>query len=390
MGVSDKQKIIFVSNVFDNAKNGPAMYAQYLWRYFKDHPTIDFHVVAPFFLSGNDSRLHAAGVSSIAKLQYRKLAAVAAKLAKQDKRALIHANASHSVADLLAFRDRLIVQVNDYESATVFNDFFNKLRIKGLRNTLSSLLRYRQERKILKSAANIVCNSKYTQAIVTSRYHLDKKLCRVIYKAVDTSSFIDIADKTEPSFYPRGSKGKRFLFVGSNWSIKGLDTLIMAFSKVVEKHEDAFLTVVGGLNNASLQAMSTLAKRYKVTSNIEFSGQKNRADIANIMWSSDIFVLPSRQEAFGVAVIEAMAAGMPVIASKVGGIPEILDDERYGLLFEAENETQLSEAMHKLIIDHNRQSEMAVAGRQAVTRFSLEAMLPRIESLYKELAKISW
>jgi glycosyltransferase involved in cell wall biosynthesis len=112
----------------------------------------------------------------------------------------------------------------------------------------------------------------------------------------------------------------------------------------------------------------------------------HREDIHRILPALDLFVLPSRMEALGTAILEASACAVPVLGSNVGGIPECVLDGKTGYLFEKENPEELRHKL-KLLIDHpKRRREMGEAGRKMVEeRFSTERMVRETETLYREL-----
>jgi glycosyltransferase involved in cell wall biosynthesis len=117
-----------------------------------------------------------------------------------------------------------------------------------------------------------------------------------------------------------------------------------------------------------------------------FLGQRD--DVAARLSEADIFVLPSRTESLPNSVLEAMAAGLPVIASAVGGTPEIIDDGRTGLLSPAGDAHALAERISRVMRDAALGNDLARAARQeAEARFSFTRMVAAFDSLYsRELA----
>jgi glycosyltransferase involved in cell wall biosynthesis len=109
--------------------------------------------------------------------------------------------------------------------------------------------------------------------------------------------------------------------------------------------------------------------------------------VADVLAALDLFVLPSRHEGLGVAVLEAMAAGIPIVASAVGGLPEAVDEGRTGLLVPPEDPRALGAAIAELAGDVDRARRMGVAGRARVlAEFSMERMAEAYEALYVEVA----
>ncbi|RPI62920.1 MAG: glycosyltransferase, partial [Planctomycetaceae bacterium] len=110
-------------------------------------------------------------------------------------------------------------------------------------------------------------------------------------------------------------------------------------------------------------------------------------DVRGVLSASDIFVLPTRGEGFPLAVAEAMAAGLPVIASDVPGLAEVLDNGRAGMVFETNQAFALADAIEKLAGDADLRTHLAQAGRQRVIeQFTLDANIAAHEQLYEEVA----
>jgi len=119
---------------------------------------------------------------------------------------------------------------------------------------------------------------------------------------------------------------------------------------------------------------------------IHFLGR--RADVPKLLRGFDVFVLPSRFEGLPMTVIEAMAAGLPVVATKVGSLHEIVEDGGTGLLVRPKEPPELAAAVEKLVADERLRKVMGAAGRKvAVERFSLSAAARQHEELYRRLLR---
>ena len=113
-------------------------------------------------------------------------------------------------------------------------------------------------------------------------------------------------------------------------------------------------------------------------------GERN--DVPSILASSDVFVLPSNWEGLPYTVIEAMMAGLPVVATSVGGVPELVEDGVTGFLVPRSDPEALAEALQRLIDDPELRERMGKAGRQkAMCEFTLDRMLRETEKVYEEV-----
>lgn len=111
-----------------------------------------------------------------------------------------------------------------------------------------------------------------------------------------------------------------------------------------------------------------------------------QSDIPNLLAAADIFVLPSLQEALGLAVLEAMATGLPVVASRVGGIPELIESGSEGLLVTAADSTGLAAAIAELLVDSKRAAGLGAAARQRVlAEFTAPGMWQQTDTVYRNV-----
>ena len=166
-------------------------------------------------------------------------------------------------------------------------------------------------------------------------------------------------------------------------SDKDADTLLKGFRALRTACPGARLIVVG--DGPAADDVKRLALELGVRDAVEFMGF--RTDIPTMLARFDLFVLSSRTEGFGLALLEAMAAGVPVVASRVGGIPEVVDDGRTGLLFEAGNADDLCRVARCVLSDSDRRTRMVAAARHEVEqRFSLDRMCEEYRRIYRGLA----
>lgn len=180
------------------------------------------------------------------------------------------------------------------------------------------------------------------------------------------------------------SRLRRIITVANLRPEKAHETLIDAAAILIKEYPDAEFLIVGG--GERLAALKALADRRGVASHVRFLG--HRDDVPALMAESDVFALPSRSEAFPNSVLEAMAAGLPIVACSVGGIPELIDQERNGLLVPAGNATALSAALGRLMASPEWAASLGRAARQTVeARFSFDRMVRSFEGLYLDLLR---
>ena len=169
-------------------------------------------------------------------------------------------------------------------------------------------------------------------------------------------------------------------FIGWLLPIKGPMRLLKAMEGVWQDHADTNLVFIGkGDLDVDLRAE---ALKTGANGRVNFLGW--RSDIDEIMPLFDIFVLPSLNEGMGRVLVEAMAAGKPIVASNVGGIPDLVQHDHNGLLVPPGDEKALAAAIMQLIDDPVKAKMMGQRSRELCHQFSLEAMIGKIDNLYEE------
>ena len=163
--------------------------------------------------------------------------------------------------------------------------------------------------------------------------------------------------------------------------------LLQAFAQAAPQLPDALLLLVGPpdrLDPAYAESLKALAQELGLGQRVRFLG--SRADVPDILRASDVFVLSSDYEGNPLSVLEAMAAGLPVISTAVGGVPELVQDGATGLLVTAGDAHALAEAIVQMGRDPMRRAVMGDAARQtALQRFDVRVMSRAYATLYKQL-----
>jgi glycosyltransferase involved in cell wall biosynthesis len=161
----------------------------------------------------------------------------------------------------------------------------------------------------------------------------------------------------------------------------GPEHLIQAMGLIVAKHPQTKLLMAGsGEMRSQLEA---LTRQLGLTQNVSFLGIIEHFRVPGILQEVDIFVMPSIREGFGVAAVEAQAMEIPVVATRVGGIPEVVLDGETGILVEPEDSQQLAQAILTLIENPALRSQMGERGRKHVlTNYRWEDNAALMEKLY--------
>ncbi len=171
--------------------------------------------------------------------------------------------------------------------------------------------------------------------------------------------------------------------VGWLLPIKGPMILLKAMGRVWEKLSEVELVYVG--KGELQEALKAQAFQMGVSEKVKFLGWRD--DVEEIMPIMDLFVLPSLNEGMGRVLVEAMAAGKPIVASDCGGIPDLVEHEQTGLLVPPGNVQALAVAIQQILMDTEKARRMGEKGRAECHKFSLQTMLEKLETLYQDLLK---
>jgi sugar transferase (PEP-CTERM/EpsH1 system associated) len=241
------------------------------------------------------------------------------------------------------------------------------------------------DRLLYRLSDRILVPSEASKRIVMEMERIPARYISVLYNGVDISHFTPANGMGCEVRQELGLNCDE-LVVGTVGRLSpekgGVDVLVRAVERLRQIHPKARLLVVGdGPLRPDLEQVAS-----ELGSNAIFAG--TRTDVARLLSAMDIFVLPSLKEAMPIALLEAMAMRLPVIATTVGGVPEIVDDGKTGFLVPPGDEAALHCALHRLADDPLLMSMLARSGQAHVqANFTLDSMVAQVERLYDTLAE---
>jgi colanic acid/amylovoran biosynthesis glycosyltransferase len=230
--------------------------------------------------------------------------------------------------------------------------------------------RWRLDKKI-ERALFVCCISHFcrSQAMI---FTLTEKWDRlhIIHCGVNPDLFVPV-DSTTPH--------KRLLYVGRLAANKGLPILLQSLASLQSSHPEITLTVVGdGEDRSFLEQMSL---QLGLQERVNFVGYKSQTEVRQYLQQSEVFVLPSFAEGIPVVLMEAMAAGVPVVATQIAGISELVEDGINGYLVPPGDSISLTKRIESLLGDGELRSRLGASGRLKVEReFNLDR---EVERLYR-------
>ena len=238
----------------------------------------------------------------------------------------------------------------------------------GLLNTLRSC----------KLVDRIVVNSEYMRTNVVTWYGINRDKIVVIPNGVDLRRFNECNDKLVLDGDPS------ILYLGHLRRRKGVDVLLQAIAKLRSELPNVKLHLVG---DGYISDFQLLAKKKGIKKHVVFHGWAADSMVPRYYKSADFCVFPSRYEPFGIVILEAMASGIPVIASNTGGIRETISNGKNGILFKPCDADALSKAILALYQDLDLRKKISDTALKTVVKYSWENIAERYVSLYRYLCE---
>ncbi|MEO0986352.1 MAG: glycosyltransferase [Cyanobacteria bacterium J06639_14] len=234
---------------------------------------------------------------------------------------------------------------------------------------------WRVDEKI-RQAAFVSCISHFCRSqgmLFVSPEHWPK--LRIIHCGVEPDLFAPI---------PHQEQGQRLLYVGRLAAMKGLPVLFEALSQLRQRYPDLQLTVVGdGQERPEIEAS---AQQLGLDKMVDFVGYKSQADVRAYLQQTDIFILPSFAEGVPVVLMEAMAAAVPVLTTRIAGVPELVEHGQSGWLVPPGDQQTLAESLAMLVDDADLRKRLGEAGRAKVAAdFNVETEVKKLAAIFQDV-----
>nr|WP_321352418.1 glycosyltransferase family 4 protein [uncultured Methanoregula sp.] len=239
----------------------------------------------------------------------------------------------------------------------------------------------------IQKTIKIFCNNANAIVALTEnmREKINEKCDKEIYvipNGINLEYFYEIDSDTKAL-----KKTKNIIFVGRLHSVKGVQYLITAMKQIHDEMPDVRLLLVG--DGSERFFLENLTSIFGLSDCVDFIGKVPHEKIADYMNRSDIFVLPSISESFGMVNLEAMACGLPIVASRVGGIPDIVLDNVNGYLVEPKNSEAIAEKILLLLRNDQQRQEISETNRKKAKQYEWWTIIDKIEKIYLKILKDS-
>ena len=215
---------------------------------------------------------------------------------------------------------------------------------------------------IIKRAAAFIASSTASREAQIA-YGADEKKCFISYLTVDIQKYLyEKPQKTTQN------EGLQLLYVGSLIQRKGLDLLLPALA---EASEDIHLTIVG--EGQERELLTEQAEKLGITERIRFLGYVEGEPLRELYHNADVFILPTREDCFGLVILEAMCASLPVISSKYAdGAFDLVAEGENGYIVDPEDTHAFAEKIDQIFADENRLKEMGTRSYERAHAFAFE------------------
>jgi glycosyltransferase involved in cell wall biosynthesis len=243
------------------------------------------------------------------------------------------------------------------------------------------------EKKLMNRSDALIAVSKYTVNELTDLYGISTDKIHVIYNGVDIQKFKPRPNKTElRKQFGLDANKKIVLFVGRLYHRKGLEPLLRSIPPVLEQFSNVTFAISGTGFKEKEESLKKLATELNIENDVKFLGYIADEKLPELYSASDIFVLPAIYENFPFAILEAQSTALPVISTKVGGIPEFLEDGKNGFVIEPGDEDMLTQKLLALLQNPDLTKNMGDLGRKMIEKqLSWDIITNQVIDLYNKM-----
>ena len=307
---------------------------------------------------------------------------------------------SKKMADLIKLVDFDVMHVHDWLAAfsgITFKHYTKKPmvltvhstevgRAQGLHSPDSFSINGIEWWAIYEADRVIVCSHSMKDEIC-NHFNLPEKKVDIIPNAIDSSKYqIPVDRGTIRQRYGVGWGEKLILCVGRLVPQKGVEYFIRAIPQIARSHPEAKYIIVG--EGWSRDILEAEAKATGHANKIRFTGFASDKEVINLMASADALIVPSIYEPFGIVALEGMATGVPVVASKVGGLAEVIEHEKTGLFVYPRNIDSIAWGIDKILSDPDHARWLTENAKDKLHKaYSWEAVAMKTVEVYKKVVE---
>lgn len=360
-------KILFCTNKFDEVSNGPAKFANLILDINQKYPEHEIRVLTEDVAADVAGKvykldLHYPGslrlLSQFFRMYQYHQKAMSLKKNGFDFDVLVYNNAMIGLYSAVMFKST-VGMINDYTNA-----HYSWKNQNGTMKAFKFFIWRHIEYFAARRQKIIIVNSLFLRTYLAKAYPALSEKMQILYKSIEEP----VETKSDSHFDKQ--ELIKILFVKTDYQRGGLEELILALGQLPYRF---LLTAIGP--DSTIHDIFERRGDLKENIKVDFKGLRNQSDVFAELIKSDIFCVPARMEALGVANIEALRRGVPVVSTNVGGIPEVMDHGRCGWLAEPGDPVSLAAALADCIEKETERREKVEHGLQFCKKFDKEAML---------------
>jgi D-inositol-3-phosphate glycosyltransferase len=267
-----------------------------------------------------------------------------------------------------------------------------KQRVARLPDEAEGDYRLEGERQVLRLADRIVAATPAELAQLQWLYQADTSKVVIIPPGVDTSRFYPMPPDEAKEFIGVPPCDRMLLFVGRIEPLKGIDTLIKAIALMQSEGVYVCLAVIGGdaesdseIPNAEMSRLKAMCEEAGVTDLVAFLGKRSQDTLPYYYCAAEAVVVPSHYESFGMVALEAMACGVPVVASQVGGLAFLVQDGVTGFTVPVDEPRALADRLTRLSCDPELRKKLGSQAAAVAAEYAWENIAARVVALYEQV-----
>jgi glycosyltransferase involved in cell wall biosynthesis len=270
---------------------------------------------------------------------------------------------------------RSLTIIRSHTPFTLLKQYYHKEELSGVDTWFAT----EREKKCFEWTKNITTPSLDLKNQLINLFNINSEKITVIPNILDTQHFKPEKKPVSNNFV--------ILHVGRYERAKGVETLNKSFIQIAKKYENVELINVGTPRGNSLEKCQIELSKNNLLDRVTFTGFVPYENLPSYYHKADLVVVPSEiYESFSYTVAQGMACGKPVIASRIGGIPETLDHGNAGTLFNPGDQFQLTEKIEELIQNKTMKEALGIKARDfAVDNFSVGALKPKYIEYYQSI-----
>ncbi|GAB4255992.1 MAG: N-acetyl-alpha-D-glucosaminyl L-malate synthase BshA [Acidobacteriota bacterium] len=240
---------------------------------------------------------------------------------------------------------------------------------------------YEVVRFAIEQSDAVTAVSRYLKERTISEFAVRRPI-HVVYNFVDTERYLPQSDHCVREYF--APQGEKLLIHASNFRpVKRVGDAVRVLARIREEIPARLLLVGDGPERLFVQQ---LVKELKLTDHVVFLGQQDYLE--RILPCTDVLILPSEQESFGLVALEAHACGVPVVAARVGGVPEVVEDGMTGFLVPVGEIGEMAAQVLRLLADDQLHREFSRRARERAERnFRTDLIVPEYERIYREVVE---